>query len=69
MDIVRMVRSSKITHLPGYALHAAQHQLQTIKQDVRDWAAVVDFVVHPVDVQLGLESTDIYPPESQKPAV
>jgi len=29
---------------------------------------VVDFVVHPVDVQLGLESEDVYPPESSRPA-
>lgn len=68
MNIVRMVRSSRIAHLPSYAIRAAQHQLQTVKRDVQDWAAVVDFIVHPTDVRLSLESEDIYPPERKKTA-
>lgn len=68
MNIVRMVRSSRIARLPTYAFQAAQRQLQTVKQDVQDWAAVVDFVVNPVDVQLSLESEDIYPPERKRTA-
>jgi len=68
MNIVRMVRSSKLTHLPAYAFQVAQRQLKTVKQDVQEWAAVVDFVVHPVDVKLGLESEDIYPPQPKRSA-